>query len=164
MKIVSIIIAALLTSCGNIKEPSKSSNDSLSKKRKDIRPISIQQEPSSQEEIFIYDNDTISQKVEISYLSGDRIAFKLTSCNKNQNKKSSIEGVALSRNTDPEIDEDEDGNAYPAQQYFFEKGCWLSFRIDMEQRDKLRVIERDCGDHRDKNCPFHSLTVLKKTR
>ncbi len=111
---------------------------------------------------FVYENDTLLQKLVIKSLNTKLLEFSLTSTNKSKNKTFNIEGVAKAKNTsDLEIDEDEDGNAYPAQVYIFEKDCWLSFRIDMESKDKIRIVEADCDKFHNESCLFGSIGVLR---
>ncbi len=114
---------------------------------------------------FVYENDTLLQKLDIKSFSAESIEFSLTSTNKSKNKTVNIEGVAKAKSSsDPEIDEDEEGNAYPAQVYIFEKDCWLSFRIDMESKDKVRIVEADCDKFHNANCPFASVSTLRLSK
>jgi hypothetical protein len=115
--------------------------------------------------IYTYENDTLFQKVELKFISEKSISFVLTSKNKQRNKLSKIEGLAKSKvDLDPEIDEDEEGNAYPAEQYFFEKSCELLIRVDIEQKNKLRVIEANCENQHDSVCPFTSVGILRSMK
>jgi len=48
---------------------------------------------------------------------------------------------------DPEIDEDEEGVAYPAQQYFYETAdCWISVRIDIDTNNKAKLNIGECQE------------------
>jgi hypothetical protein len=112
---------------------------------------------------YVYENDTLIQKIEIQYLSKEKISFLLTSENKQNKKIFKIQGTALSiADSDPEIDEDEEGSAYPAQQYIYENECWLSIRIDLEEFNRIRIIEGNCEKLHHKSCPFESVGILRK--
>lgn len=111
---------------------------------------------------YEYENDTLIQTITIRLISEKELSFTLISKNKQKDKSSLINGIARLDGTDPEIDEDEEGNAYPSQQYIFERDCWLSIKIDMELKDKIRVVEASCENHRDVSCPFNSVGILRK--
>lgn len=124
--------------------------------------VVVDKEPDSTV-TYLFENDTLMQRAELKSISDTTVHFVLTSKNKRNGKLAVIEGLANSvADADPEIDEDEEGNAYPAQEYIFEKGCWLSIRVDMEEMDKLRVIEASCEKVHDKSCPFGSLGILRR--
>ncbi|GHT17568.1 hypothetical protein FACS189429_1910 [Bacteroidia bacterium] len=113
---------------------------------------------------YIYKNDTLLQKIEIQYLSKMEIHFILISSNLLKNISEKIEGKAVcDLDADPEIDEDEEENAYPATQYIYSDKCGLYIRIDLEQQDKVRIIEGDnCDSLHTLFCPFNSQGILKK--
>lgn len=111
--------------------------------------------------VYIYENDTICQKLQITSFSERQIDFALKTINKARKLTSEAEGKAISRNQDPEIDEDEYGDAYPAIEYVFIKGhCSLSIRIDMDKKDKLQINESDCPNLRNQYCPLGSVGIL----
>ncbi len=62
-----------------------------------------------------------------------------------------VSGIATSQGGDPEMDEDEDGVAYPAREYEYEGGDGLELwiRVDMEKhlhaRLKISDTRKKCG-------------------
>jgi hypothetical protein len=109
---------------------------------------------------FIYENDTIKQTVKIQFMNDDEIKFQLNCENKMRNQNAFIEGIAKSKDGDLEIDEDEEGNAYPVIEFIYEKDCWLAFRIDLDTRSILRIHMADCTPN--PYCPFSSVGILNK--
>ena len=110
--------------------------------------------------VYIYENDTLIQTVNITIVNEKGIEFQLFSENKIRNQIASIEGVAIKNIGDAEIDEDEEGNAYPVDEYIYEGDCWLSFRIDMETHTTMKIKLADCTSNQ--YCPFSSIELLKK--
>ncbi len=112
---------------------------------------------------FAFENDSIMQEIIISKVFKNELHFKILSKNKKRNIISKINGIAYSNSkSDPEIDEDEEGNAYPAEQFNFnESGCFISIRIDMQLHDKLKIVS-ECPDYDKINCPFTSLGLLRR--
>jgi len=112
---------------------------------------------------FSYESDSIIQKAKIIFLLDGKIEFSLSSYNKKTGELAKKQGIAKGEiNEDPEIDEDENGNAYPSQQYFFkEKNCHLFFRIDIEERNRLQIKEVYCEEYHSNSCPWQSLGVLR---
>ena len=91
---------------------------------------------------YFFESDTLKQNVEVKTLSDSTIRFLLISENKINGKIAKIQGVAKSMtHVDPEIDDDEEGNAYPAKEFIYNDKCILHIRIDMLQKDKLIVKE-----------------------
>ena len=116
--------------------------------------------------IYIFSNDTLTQKVTLEYLSDNKIRFVFISKNNIRELTDSVKGIAASKSSvDPEIDEDEEGNAYPTQEYILAGKYWLSIRIDMESKDKLRVIIGDNYPMKDKKfCPLNSIGILHRIK
>lgn len=111
--------------------------------------------------VYVYENDTIRQTVELSFCNDKEIAFKLISQNKQKKQDAKIEGIAKTKDGDVEIDEDAEGNAYPVNEYIYEKDCWLAFRMDKDTKTKMRINEANCKLH-NKFCPFASVDLLIK--
>jgi hypothetical protein len=111
--------------------------------------------------VFVFENETLKQTVELGTFTENEIAFKLTSENKVKKQRAAIEEVARSAGGDPETDEDADGNAYPAVEYIYRKSCWLTFRIDWDTKTRMRINEADCSVH-GPDCPFASAGLLMK--
>jgi hypothetical protein len=123
----------------------------------------IMTELQPKDSTYSFENDTLLQKIEIVYISNNEIRFKILSKNAKRNLVSTIEGIAKrGENTDLEIDEDEDGISYPSVEYVYEEGCRLSIRIEMERKEKVRIIEFQCERMHSKSCPFTSIGLLKK--
>lgn len=113
--------------------------------------------------VYFFESDTLKQNVEVKTLSDSTIRFLLISENKINGKIAKIQGVAKSMtHVDPEIDDDEEGNAYPAKEFIYNDKCILHIRIDMLQKDKLIVKEGGCAMLHDSSCPFKSLGILRK--
>jgi len=110
--------------------------------------------------VYVYENDTLIQTVKLFFVNKREIEFQLISENKVRQQKASIEGIAKTNNGDAEIDEDEEGNSYPVNEYIYESDCWLSFRIDMETQTTMKIIMEDCISNQ--YCPFSSVGILKK--
>ncbi len=109
---------------------------------------------------FYFENDTLVQMLSIEYLSDSKIKFNIVVTNKTSGNESELVGVAVKQNGDPEIDEDNDGNSYPATAYLYENNCWLSFRIESDAKAFARIIEADCNTMHKLDCPFGSLGIL----
>jgi hypothetical protein len=115
--------------------------------------------------VYKLENDTILQILEIKLITNQQVNFALSSTNKPKQKTFKIEGIARSKGTaDPEIDEDEEGNAYPAISYLFENDCWLALRIDMQSKERVQINEAECEDLHDQCCPFGSMGILKRVQ
>jgi hypothetical protein len=118
-------------------------------------------EKNSINTVYVFENDTLKQIIELSLYNEKEIAFKLISQNKQRKQEAKIEGVAKIKGGDVEIDEDAEGNAYPVNEYIYEKDCWLAFRIDKDTKTKMRINESDCNLH-NQYCPFSSVDLLIK--
>jgi hypothetical protein len=77
------------------------------------------------------------------------------------NKKIEFKGIAILKQGDAEMDEDENGYAYLVNEYIDETDCWISIRIDAENKTKARVIIADCEKKEVKNIPLSSIGILK---
>jgi hypothetical protein len=113
--------------------------------------------------LFMGQDKSIKQEAYIKSLSSKKIEFHIFVSNDLEKKTSTIQGVAIDKfDGDPEMDLDEHGEMYPAEEYFYEaKGCLLAIRIDILQKDKLRIIESGCEARHDKAAPFESIGVLR---
>ena len=117
--------------------------------------------------VFIYEDDTFKQTVKLCFINEKKIKFQFISENKIKKQNAFIEGIAknisFDLDLDCEIDEDEDGVAYPVNSYIYkeknERNCWLAFRIDMESNSIMRINEADCKKQ-NPNCPFYSVGLL----
>jgi hypothetical protein len=103
------------------------------------------------EYVYVFENDTIKQRVTLSYPTGIEISFKYTVEHKIRRQNASVHGTAKNeyRAYDLEINEDEYGLAYPASEYIYSdhrNDCWLAFRLHAENLSLLQ-IKADCLFH-----------------
>lgn len=160
----------MLSSCINqtTKQNSTSINvaDSIAEKSSNDTIKYNTKKSEDSHHTYVFSNDTLIQKVTLEYLSDNKIRFVLLSKNNIRELSDSVKGIATSKSSeDPEIDEDEEGNAYPAQEYIFDGDYWLSIRIDMEKKDKLRIIVGENYPSKHKEyCPLGSIGILHKTK
>lgn len=115
---------------------------------------------------YEYKNDTLLQSLVIKHISPKEISFELTSFNKAKNKTSTLTGTAKEKlNQDLEMDEDDEGNAYATTEYHYTKGeCSLSIRIDMDNKNRAKMLEYNCDKFHENGCPFESMRVLKRVQ
>ncbi len=167
MKSIKFILCLFVcVSCTS--QTSQKNQSSLKEKITSIEKDSVSRkevkasfEKDSATTVYIFENDTIKQTVELNKCNDKEIVFKLTTQNKHSKQDAKIEGIAKMKGGDVEIDEDAEGNAYPVNEYIYEKDCWLAFRIDRDNKSKMRINEANCNLHK-KNCPFASVDILIK--
>ena len=112
--------------------------------------------------IYVYEDDTFKQTLKVSFLNEEEIDFLFISENKIKKQKESIQGIAKNEYLgfgSVELDEDDDGNAYPVDEYIYHGNCWLAFRINMEDKSTVRIKVADCEEE-NPNCPFYSIGLL----
>lgn len=138
-----------------VKNGVKSCNDTLDFDSKNSKLSSC---------TYYFANDTLIQKIVVKNISDTKISFVLMSENIKRELSDTLKGIAISKSDfDPEIDEDEDGNAYPAQEYIFDGKYRMSIRIDMEDKDKLRVVTSDNVPSKHKEYyPLRSIGILHR--
>lgn len=115
--------------------------------------------------LFEYSNDTISQRLQFTFLDDSKIEFKLTSENKVRNKTVVKQGIAVNEYKNfgaSETDEDETGSLYPVVEYIYRKECWLAFRFDIKYM-RLRIKEAD-NEGAVSCCPLKSVGMLRLTK
>lgn len=149
-----IILYFLLFVACTSKQSNKVQSHTSSKK--DIKS-NIKNTPTPK--YYIFENDTLKQVLELKVYQEHEIAFKLISLNKKRKQQAKIEGIAKSKSGDIEIEEDTEGNAYPVNEYIYEKNCWLAIRIDRSTKTKIRINEAECNIH-NLYCPFSSIDLL----
>ncbi len=147
MKKILILVTATMLSCtgNNVKNKKENNLDTLSK---EIVINQVESDESKENwEVFTYDSDTLHQKVELKYITDNEIKFAITSENAKFKKVKKIEGIALMTKSDnAELEEDEEGNAIQVSEYIYTNGtCWISLRIDMENKTNLKINEADCN-------------------
>jgi len=154
MNALFLFLILLITGCNNDRIPSKPDSHQVSNSiEKDVRGF------------YKYEDEYIVQTLHVKFLSKTQMEFVLASESKKAREVSEIAGTAINSGGDYEIDEDEEGNAYPVVEYIFDNNCWLSFRFDADTKTKLRITETNCEDSRKPECPFGSGAMfLKKVR
>lgn len=94
--------------------------------------------------VYIYKSKTASpgQLLKVEFIDSNKIKFVFSQSN--TNKK--IEGYATSiANSDPEVDEGEDGSMYPAIAYNYEnKDCYFSIRIGLSNKKIATIVAQGC--------------------
>lgn len=112
---------------------------------------------------YIAENNYYTQTMFINWKSENKIEFVFTVKEKNSPKQFVLKGIAISNSQDSEIDEDENGNAYPAIEYWYKsKDCEFSIRIAMEDSSKIQTTVGGCSKKNKENLPLQSISVLNK--
>ena len=158
-------LCLILNSCTNQTNQNNNQSSSDSSKTILIDSTSIKNTSSETKKNlskFSFENDTISQTIEIDFITNNEILFSLKTINKKNNQESKLEGKAISNNGDFEIDEDEEGNAYPAQEFTYSDQCQLYIRLAAKEKDKLIINESNCKKLHSAYCPLSSIGTLKK--
>jgi hypothetical protein len=153
MKIIFVIIAVLgLTAC----EKNQHNIEKSIEPTKKTLPISSN---LSSVTTFFGENDVLKQNLNVTWVASGRIDFSYLITDKKSRLERKLNGIALSLNSDPEIDEDEDGDAYPAIEYRYKDGnCQFSIRIDMESKSRARTKSGGCAQ----GLSLESVAILKK--
>ena len=109
---------------------------------------------------YQFSNDTVFQKISLYYLSKSKIVYNYQVYNKLRNLRDSIKGQAVANlDQDPEINNDDNGDAYFCTEYNDVRTGEISFRIDIDTRRKVQIIS-DEQWHNENYCPFNSLGIL----
>jgi hypothetical protein len=143
----------------NADTPSAGNNEELLVEESEgFKPVAKELDT---EYVYAFENDTIRQRVALNYLMDTVIRFAYAVENKIRLQSSVIQGTAINKysRNDPEIDQDEEGLAYPADEYVYSNQCWLAFRIHMETQALLQIMEADCQPN--PYCPLESAGILK---
>jgi hypothetical protein len=115
--------------------------------------------------LYQYKTDSLVQTIAIKRTSAQTISFKLMSTNVSKDKTATLVGSAKANKSDSEMDEDDDGEGFAVTVYHYTKGsCSLSIRIATGAKDKVVLIEYNCKELHDADCPFASAGVLKKMK
>jgi len=95
---------------------------------------------------YVYEDRNKREVLDADFLSAGTIKFKLLVIKKNTKENYFIQGVARvdPKVEDPEIDGDEQGQAYAVDEFIFGKECGLTLRIDSENNLFAKVYESDC--------------------
>ena len=165
----------LITSCSDNTAPPKVSQESMVENYNTADKIMVESTGTITDEpnpidtkgkrklLYQYSNDTLTQVLNVEWIKDNTIRFTLLSENKGKKCKVEISGVAKHQNSgaDPEIDEDEEGIAYPSIEYVSEESdCEVIIRIAMDDRDKAIVQMVDCPAKQKDSCPLESVGIL----
>jgi len=121
---------------------------------------------------YSFSNDTINQKLEVKFLSENRILFNLTIQNFQQRLIYSILDTASILYNNPDqyelnIDMDfdiESQSPYFVTRFFYKKRCdYLTINIENGSRDRASIGGTDdCNLFFSKYCPLRSVEILRK--
>jgi len=110
---------------------------------------------------YFYEDTIFNDVLQVKYLDENKIKFKLIIENKNLKCKKEIVGTASLRDSETgmELDEDEEGNAYPVNEFEYkDKECFIYIRISFDKKDKASIVfSKECGEV----CNHVNYTVLK---
>lgn len=112
---------------------------------------------------FQFQNDTLAQNLQVSFLSKTQVHFMLASINKKRGEQQKIQGNAILPNglQDTEEDNDENGMAYASNEFVYHNdGCWLYLRIDADSTNKIQ-IKKVKWPGMTLYCPYYSIGVMR---
>jgi hypothetical protein len=116
-------------------------------------------------ETYQFKNDSLVQTIIVKWQIENRIKFEYSVKNTKRNKIIKVSGVANNPypDMDPENDEDElDGLSYASIQYISEQnGCYLSIRIELDNKNRVVVMSGECPKYFNPLCPLASQGVLR---
>ncbi|MFL5763989.1 MAG: hypothetical protein ACJ77K_08620 [Bacteroidia bacterium] len=110
--------------------------------------------------LYVYENENIKEILGVNFIKDNEIEFMGRFKRKDRSCITDFNGKAKNSNAnmDPEIDEDEDGNAYPSAEYLFEDGKRvISVRIAKTEKDKAIAMMSGYNDP----CSLDKSNVLK---
>jgi len=108
---------------------------------------------------FVAENDAVIQTLNVTWKEKNRIDFDFLVKDKKTRKERQLKGSAVSSNQDPEIDEDEEGMAYPAIEFWHKDGsCQFAIRIAMQNASKIQTKAGGCST----GLPLESVAILKR--
>lgn len=132
--LLSIIFILTLVSCN-----SKRQEPNQTKKPQ----IATYEKADSSSTLYVFENDEKRQILDIVYISETEIKFilklvtKRTSCNITETGTAYLEKL----NEEHEMEIDENGLAFPVQEYIYTKGkLKMSFRFDYEDKSRAIVL------------------------
>lgn len=104
----------------------------------------VQNRPEPRPTWYRFEDDTLRRTLRVVQVSTRIIQFRLVDSLKTTGKFHRLEGTATALVGDPEIDEDEDGTAYPSVAYNHEGACFLSVRIELNTRQRVQLGSGNC--------------------
>ncbi|MFH2095958.1 MAG: hypothetical protein ABIJ16_09655 [Bacteroidota bacterium] len=164
------LVLLFVTACGNDPKPDNVNGqqdvviDNLQNNdnNTEINDNDIPEDFVPETAAYVYENDTIKQSIDVKYVSPTEMQFTYVSLNKLSGRTSEMEGIATNVNPDgdPEIDEDEEGNTYPAVEYYYEDECVLALRIEKEKKSRMQISSQDCEARESADSPYASAGVM----
>ena len=124
---------------------------------------------------YVFENDTISQKIEITFIDVNTILFSLEVKNKKKNLTAHISDTAqikideLMKSADDNVDIDFDEKVqlpFNVKTYYFEKKCsFISIDVEIETKNRVSIIElEDCVRIYNQCCPFFSIGTMHEVK
>lgn len=121
---------------------------------------------------YVFENDTIYQKIYIEFINVKEIYFKLTVKNKINHETSSISDTAKieidrfyeSPEDNVDIDFDEIAEMpYKTKIFFWKKNCYyIGIHIDYDKKDRVSIVETDeCWNYFNPKRPFRSIGTMR---
>jgi hypothetical protein len=142
------ILSILISSCnGNIPEKSEQEKESLQAKNAVADPQT--EKINKFQNVYIHEDDKSKEILGVNFIKDNEIEFIGRVKKKDLNCVMDFHGTAKNKNAnaDPEIDEDEDGNAYPSYEYLLEDGKFvIAIRIAKTEEDKAIVMMSGYND------------------
>lgn len=99
------------------------------------------------EKVFVYEDRQTRYLLGVNDKTATEIEFMMGYYRKDGSCADVFKGIAVNYNAgnDPEIDEDEHGDAYASEEFIYEKeGCMISIRIAKDSRDKAVIFSNGC--------------------
>jgi hypothetical protein len=160
-----LLVALAMMSCGNPKQEKETVELIVSEIDTAIATNSKQNELklNGYEKTFVYEDNLVKQILGVNYKGENIIEFSLKLEKKDGSCKVNFQGEAKNKNEnlDPELDEDEEGIAYPSNEFVYEKEkCIIALRIAMKEKDKAIIKTVGCND----TCCPETSNLLKLVR
>lgn len=114
--------------------------------------------------VYEYQNDTLLQRLQVKWISEHRIKYVLLVTNTVSNCSTTVSGIAVTMTTggDPDLDEDDEGIAYPTIYYVSKDPKKpLHISIEMNLRDKAHVYLGNPSWIIKEGCPLESVRLLR---
>jgi hypothetical protein len=99
--------------------------------------------------VFIGGDSATGHTLRVTWKTSDQIDFRFVLMDRTTGDQKELEGSATDRTEgDPEMDEDENGMSYAADEFSFEEGdCYFKARIDQDGAKRAKVSASS-------GCPF----------
>lgn len=166
LTIQSIFVATLL-SCNNNSHQDVSVIDTQSAQKnlqpKPVHTVSKPEAPATYKDQYTFSSDSLTETLYVSPVSKNTISVLWVLTDHRLQKSDTLQGLAVDRTPeqDLEIDETEDGIAYPAEEYTLENAtCQTYFRISIDKEERRALVKSaDCRTKAGK--PIESIGSLK---